>query len=167
MAIDSSIMAGLISVGVSAVVALITAYASTQFRLGKTTGHVEAIVKRLDRLENKIDEMYKGFFTPKNETSKELAIFIDKLDKILNSVKTKGNPISREEIERFRTYSAKLGTGVPLTSEEYLDFDRLSKKIRDELPEKQKEEFDWVLAGLFGFLLGLALATAMKKSNST
>jgi len=107
--------------------------------------------------------MYKGFFTPKSDISKELTPLGEKLDKILSSLKR--NPISKEEIDRFKAYSVKLRNGIPLTSEEYLDFDRLSKKIRDELPEKQKEEFDWVLAGLVGFLLGLALASAMEKEG--
>lgn len=163
MAIDNSIVAGLISAGVSAAVALIVAYAAIQYRVGKTIAHVEAIIKRLDRLENKIDEMYKGFFTPKDDISKELSPLVQKIDRILDSVEIKGNPISRGEINRFKSYSSKLRDGILLTSEEYLDFDRLSEKIRIELPEKQKEEFDWVLAGLLGFLFGLALSAAMKE----
>ncbi len=163
-----------ISIISTIVVAFITSFLTVLYRLGRISsmvestdnkvGNIEArLEKRLDRIEDRFDKFFLYLNAPVNERSKIMEPYIHKLDEIIEHVKQKGNPVSADEIDKFKAYRNKIVHGVPLTIEEYNDFKSLTEKVKQDLPENRRDDFDLVIAGLLGFILGLTVAALLKK----
>lgn len=82
---------------------------------------------------------------------------IDPITRLLDRL-TPGNPVTADEVQRLRSYTARVQRGETLTLEEAEDFYRLSKKLAEEEPYK-RDIGTVFLVGLAAFVLGLILGS--------
>lgn len=59
--------------------------------------------------------------------------------------------ITKEEMERISLYKNKIACQNRFTIEECKDLRSLMKKIREELPEDKRRDFDWIAPSLLSF----------------
>jgi len=98
-----------------------------------------------------------------NKHKEELADKIQKFEAFLESEEEKSNPLSSEEIKEVRKYINKIQHGELLSPQEFDRLSDLTAKIQNDLPPEKKSEFNWLLAGLLGFVLGLILASILSE----
>lgn len=145
MAFGIAIISVVIAIGVAILV-----------KMGKLT----SIDDGIKRFNSVIDGLLVSSFG--KGTSSDLAQRVEKIEEHLKRLNPKGNPISSGEIERFRSYNGKIREGMPLNYEEYTDYRQLGERIKQQLPKKQRTDFDLLLAGVFGFVAGMALAELIR-----
>lgn len=162
-----SIIVTLLSIGISAAIAFLVSHAMLSSKLGRIEERSDLNRNRMDRLETKLDNFFFAALASPEKIQEamqnQLRPVIAKFNNILSFLEKKKNPLSLEQINKLKAYRDKLTHGLPLKPDEYRDFQFLVKEISKELPKKEKEEFDWVAAGLLGFIAGLIIGSLIKK----
>ena len=125
-------------------------------QLGSQSAKLSSIDDGVKRINGVIDSLLIATLS-KGEASSHIEQQIKRLEEYLKHLKSKENPLSREEIERFREYSVKIMKRTSLSYEEYNDFKELGERIKMGLPQNQRSDFDLLLAGLLGFAAGAEL----------
>jgi hypothetical protein len=71
-----------------------------------------------------------------------------------------GNPLSAEEMNRFRRYIDKIRHGELFTIDEAKDFNQLATRLREEKPDHAGA---WIIVALAALVLGYVLGKSEKK----
>lgn len=157
-------------------------------RLNLTVASIRKLDKRLDSLDAKLDRRWDSLNTniimvlshvvsgirfpsaSKNEkdeitnrTQPNREKLLKFIDEFLKEHEYKKNPITIDEIERLRTYRNKIAHQELLTPSEYQDFQFLVQKVKAELPEERRGEFDWVAGAVLGFVAGLIIGSLLSR----
>lgn len=81
-----------------------------------------------------------------------MRLHLKKFDEFLGLLMTKEDrAITKEEMERISLYKNKIACQRGFTIEECKDLRSLMKKIREELPEDKRRDFDWIAPSLLSF----------------
>lgn len=81
-----------------------------------------------------------------------MKLHLKKFDEFLGLLITKEDrAITKEEMERISLYKDKIACQRGFTIEECKDFRSLIEKIRKELPQDKRRDFDWVAPSLLSF----------------
>ncbi len=81
-----------------------------------------------------------------------MKLHLKKFDEFLGLLITKEDrAITKQEMERISLYKDKIACQNRFTIEECKDFRSLMKKIRKELPQDKRRDFDWVAPSLLSF----------------
>jgi len=80
----------------------------------------------------------------------------EQLQNLINEVDL-SNPFKKEEVDRLKNYVKKIQIGGKLNLKEARDFDKLSRKLKEE---KRNDTGAILLAGLAGIALGLLISSS-------
>jgi hypothetical protein len=111
-----------------------------------------------------------GFRVPEEErkaihkkNEKRLDAYLKTIYELLPQEEKQPNPLVTEEVDKFKSYLDRIKRGELLSPTESKEFMDLGKKIREQLPEERKKTWDYVLAGFFGFIIGLLFGSLIGK----
>lgn len=81
-----------------------------------------------------------------------MRLHLKKFEEFLRLLRAKEDKaITQEEMERISLYRDKIAYQIGFTIEECKDLRALMKKIRKELPEDKRGDFDWIVPSLLSF----------------
>ena len=119
----------------------------------------------IDKISNKLDSFIMGSFSINREIPKVLQI-LEELDKFKEAETPTGNPVTTEEIKKFRHYRNKIAHSEPFSANEYEEFQLIANKIKEEIKgNERKREFDYLISGLIGFVGGLVVGAFLSKND--
>ncbi len=119
----------------------------------------------MDKFEDRFDKFVLASSTGEGKNPPELDPYLERFEKAVKKLEStqKKNPLSGSEIERMKIYRNKMGKGEPFSLEEYKEFKSTADKMREELPAKERDDFDKIIAGLSGYIAGLLFSASVKK----
>lgn len=161
IAIASATLAAVMSFGIAILAQL--------GKLGPQLGRLEGRLDSIDEGIRRLNRMADGFLISlsKEATSSDLEERIKKLEGYVEQLKPRGNPISAEELEKFKTYIGKIGRREFLSYEEYSEYKELGERIKKQLPKEQRTDFELLLAGLISSAAGATIRELLRRSSQS
>jgi len=131
-------------------------------------------VSDLERRINEIEDLFRSLsLSGKRTTKNEIDFLSRKMDRFMERIEphVRGNPISQEELQRFKFYNQKIRKKEPFSFDEYMDYRRIADAIKNDLSGGEKNDFEKLLEALIpiaaGAFMGYLTAELLESLSSS